>query len=202
MIHENPMTAAPLRWPTAPRDAPLAGDAHRPRSSCSSAAIGGNGAPGDGPLAGGDERGRGRRERSGQPGHAGAHGRRRAARRAGVARGPRQRLGVLHGHREDAGRRADRSRCSFKEGQHVKKGDVLVQIDPRPFAIQLESAQAALARDQANLKNATAQRGPLQDAERPEAHRRRSSTPTSRASVDAAPGAGRRRTRRRSTPPS
>jgi multidrug efflux system membrane fusion protein len=42
----------------------------------------------------------------------------------------------------------------FKEGQRVKKGDVLVQIDPRPFAIQLESAQAALARDQANLKNA------------------------------------------------
>jgi multidrug efflux system membrane fusion protein len=42
----------------------------------------------------------------------------------------------------------------FKEGQHVKKGDVLVQIDPRPFAIQLESAQAAMGRDQANLKNA------------------------------------------------
>jgi multidrug efflux system membrane fusion protein len=42
----------------------------------------------------------------------------------------------------------------FKEGQRVKQGDLLVQIDPRPFAIQLESAQAALARDQANLKNA------------------------------------------------
>ncbi len=42
----------------------------------------------------------------------------------------------------------------FKEGQSVKKGDVLAQIDPRPFAIQLESAQAALARDKANLKNA------------------------------------------------
>ena len=42
----------------------------------------------------------------------------------------------------------------FVEGQHVKKGDALVQIDPRPFAIQLESAQAALARDTANLKNA------------------------------------------------
>ena len=41
----------------------------------------------------------------------------------------------------------------FKEGQRVKKGDVLVQIDPRPFAIALQSAQAALARDQANLKN-------------------------------------------------
>lgn len=42
----------------------------------------------------------------------------------------------------------------FKEGQSVKKGEVLVQIDPRPFAIQLHSAQAALARDAANLKNA------------------------------------------------
>lgn len=41
----------------------------------------------------------------------------------------------------------------FKEGQAVKKGDVLIQIDPRPFAIALQSAQAALARDQANLKN-------------------------------------------------
>jgi multidrug efflux system membrane fusion protein len=41
----------------------------------------------------------------------------------------------------------------FTEGQRVKKGDVLVQIDPRPFAIALQSAEAALARDQANQKN-------------------------------------------------
>jgi multidrug efflux system membrane fusion protein len=45
-------------------------------------------------------------------------------------------------------------RVAFKEGQHVKKGDTLVQIDPRPYRIQLEAAQASLARDQANLKNA------------------------------------------------
>jgi len=44
-------------------------------------------------------------------------------------------------------------RVLFTEGQRVHKGDVLVQIDPRPFAIQLESAQAALARDQAQLTN-------------------------------------------------
>lgn len=45
-------------------------------------------------------------------------------------------------------------RVLFTEGQKVKKGDVLVQIDPRPFGIQLETAQATLARDTANLTNA------------------------------------------------
>src|SRR5204863_528666 len=42
----------------------------------------------------------------------------------------------------------------FEEGQQVKKGDLLARIDPRPFAIQLHQAQAALARDQAQAKNA------------------------------------------------
>ncbi|HEX2672910.1 MAG TPA: efflux RND transporter periplasmic adaptor subunit [Polyangiaceae bacterium] len=42
----------------------------------------------------------------------------------------------------------------FQEGQQVKKGDLLARIDPRPFAIQLHQAQAALARDQAQAKNA------------------------------------------------
>ena len=42
----------------------------------------------------------------------------------------------------------------FTEGQQVKKGDLLARIDPRPFAIQLHQAQAALARDQAQAKNA------------------------------------------------
>ena len=43
---------------------------------------------------------------------------------------------------------------SFQEGQEVKKGDLLARIDPRPFNIQLHQAQAALARDQAQAKNA------------------------------------------------
>ena len=43
---------------------------------------------------------------------------------------------------------------SFQEGQQVKKGDLLARIDPRPFTIQLHQAQAALARDQAQAKNA------------------------------------------------
>jgi len=43
---------------------------------------------------------------------------------------------------------------AFKEGQSVKQGDLLIVIDPRPYQVQLEQAQASLARDQAQLKNA------------------------------------------------
>lgn len=42
----------------------------------------------------------------------------------------------------------------FREGQAVRRGEVLAQIDPRPFQIQLEQAQGALARDEAQLRNA------------------------------------------------
>ncbi len=42
----------------------------------------------------------------------------------------------------------------FREGQPVKKGDLLAQIDPRPFTIQLHAAEAAHARDLAQVKNA------------------------------------------------
>jgi len=43
---------------------------------------------------------------------------------------------------------------NFREGQIVHQGDLLVQIDPRPYQVQLEQAQGALARDKANLANA------------------------------------------------
>jgi len=43
---------------------------------------------------------------------------------------------------------------AFKEGQPVKQGTVLAQIDPRSFQIALHTAQAALARDSAQLKGA------------------------------------------------
>lgn len=39
----------------------------------------------------------------------------------------------------------------FREGQAVHKGDVLAQIDPRPFSIQLHQAEGSLARDKAQL---------------------------------------------------
>ena len=42
----------------------------------------------------------------------------------------------------------------YKEGQIVHKGDVLGEIDPRPYQVMLEQAQAGLARDEANLENA------------------------------------------------
>jgi membrane fusion protein, multidrug efflux system len=38
-------------------------------------------------------------------------------------------------------------RVDFKEGQTVKRGEVLAEIDPRPFAILLHQGEAALARD-------------------------------------------------------
>src|SRR5499427_4103036 len=43
---------------------------------------------------------------------------------------------------------------AFQEGQMVKKGDFLAQIDPRPYQVALEQAQAQLAKDQASLANA------------------------------------------------
>jgi multidrug efflux system membrane fusion protein len=42
----------------------------------------------------------------------------------------------------------------FKEGQMVRKGDVLAQIDPRPYQISLDNAQGTLARDEALLQTA------------------------------------------------
>ena len=42
----------------------------------------------------------------------------------------------------------------FAEGQEVKKGDLLFQLDPRPYKAALEAAQANLARDRAQLENA------------------------------------------------
>jgi multidrug efflux system membrane fusion protein len=45
-------------------------------------------------------------------------------------------------------------RIHFKEGQDVKKGDILFTIDPRPYEAALKQAEANLARDTAQLENA------------------------------------------------
>lgn len=42
----------------------------------------------------------------------------------------------------------------FTEGQIVHQGQLLAEIDPRPFQVQLEQAQGQLAKDQAQLKDA------------------------------------------------
>jgi multidrug efflux system membrane fusion protein len=44
----------------------------------------------------------------------------------------------------------------FKEGQDVKKGDLLFTIDPRPFEAALKQAEANLARDTAQVQQAEA----------------------------------------------
>ena len=43
---------------------------------------------------------------------------------------------------------------NYKEGDLVHKGDLLVQIDPRPYEVQLTQAQGQLIKDQATLDNA------------------------------------------------
>ena len=45
----------------------------------------------------------------------------------------------------------------FKEGQNVKKGQLLFTIDPRPFEAALKQSEANLARDAAQLENAQEQ---------------------------------------------
>jgi multidrug efflux system membrane fusion protein len=49
------------------------------------------------------------------------------------------------------------SRVHFREGQDVNKGDTLLSLDSRPFEAALRQAEAVLARDTAQSKNAQAQ---------------------------------------------
>jgi membrane fusion protein, multidrug efflux system len=42
----------------------------------------------------------------------------------------------------------------YREGDTVHQGDLLIQIDPRPFEVQLTQAEGQLAKDQAALANA------------------------------------------------
>jgi membrane fusion protein, multidrug efflux system len=45
-------------------------------------------------------------------------------------------------------------KVNFVEGQFVHEGDLLIEIDPRPYQVQLEQMQAQLFKDQASLRDA------------------------------------------------
>jgi membrane fusion protein, multidrug efflux system len=45
-------------------------------------------------------------------------------------------------------------KVNVKEGQNVKQGELLIEIDSRPFQVQLDQMQAQLSRDQAQLRDA------------------------------------------------
>ena len=45
-------------------------------------------------------------------------------------------------------------KVNFQEGQFVRQGDSLAEIDPKPFEVQLDQARGQLARDEAQLANA------------------------------------------------
>jgi len=49
------------------------------------------------------------------------------------------------------------TRVNFREGDFVKKGELLFTLDPRPFEVQLKQMEANLARDKAQAENARQQ---------------------------------------------
>ena len=89
----------------------------------------------------------------------------------------------------------------FQEGQMVKQGDFLAQIDSRPYEAALALAQAQLAKDSALLDQAAGRSRALPDARKAGFDR----APAGRGSDNSRSRKTRRRsppTRRRSTPPS
>ena len=59
----------------------------------------------------------------------------------------------------------------FEEGQYVKKGDFLAQIDPRPYQAALDLALGQLSRDQALLAAAKVDLGRYEKLETQELDR-------------------------------
>ena len=71
-------------------------------------------------------------------------------------------VGTVIGYNTDVVRsqiQGQLTRITFTEGQTVKAGDLLAQIDPRPYQAQLDQMTANRDRDQAQLANAIANLG-------------------------------------------
>ncbi len=104
------------------------------------------------PLPGRRPRGDRARGRGGRrSGHPGDRGDGRAAGRPDLPRRARDGDGVQHRHRQAPGRGAARQ-GGLSRGARGQEGDLLAQIDPRPFLAKLHQAEAALARDRALLR--------------------------------------------------
>src|SRR5689334_10286128 len=73
---------------------------------------------------------------------------------------------------------------NFKEGQFVNQGDLLVVIDPRPYEVALSQAQAALFRDQAQLKDAQLNYDRFKDLYQQSGAMSKQQVDTQRASAD------------------
>ena len=88
---------------------------------------------------------------------------------------------------------------AYGEGQSVREGDLLAQIDPRPFEVQLHQAEGQLAKDEAALANAKIDLEALQGADRagldlpPAARHPGRDRRPGRGGAQERPGAGRER---------
>jgi multidrug resistance efflux pump len=61
----------------------------------------------------------------------------------------------------------------YEEGSYVRKGELLFEIDPRPFQAALDQAKAQLAQAEAELTQDQAQRATAQANQQAEVIRRR-----------------------------
>jgi membrane fusion protein, multidrug efflux system len=80
---------------------------------------------------------------------------------------------------------------NVREGQEVKKGELLAQIDPRPFQVQLEQGQAQLYRDQAQQRDAQLNYQRFRDLLRESGAMSQQQVDTQKAQADQLEGASR-----------